>query len=108
MARGLFARRSVRYAIPFMILVVGGSFGLKEFAQIRYDYGGRKLIKKEDAEEHGVKMKDRSEVTLETEYEKIEKLDIDTWENKRGPRPWEEGNTLYEEAKQRLEKKYEK
>lgn len=29
-------------------------------------------------------------VTLEDAYEDIQKLDIDNWENKRGPRPWEE------------------
>lgn len=28
-------------------------------------------------------------VTLEDTYEEIQKLDIDNWENKRGPRPWE-------------------
>lgn len=30
------------------------------------------------------------EVTLESTYEEIQKIDIDNWENKRGPRPWEE------------------
>lgn len=30
------------------------------------------------------------EITLETEYEKLKELDIDNWEQKRGPRPWEE------------------
>lgn len=30
------------------------------------------------------------EVTLETAYDDIQKLDIDNWENKRGPRPWED------------------
>lgn len=35
-------------------------------------------------------MKKPGEVTLETEFEKIKKLDIDNWDQKRGPRPWEE------------------
>ena len=35
-------------------------------------------------------MKNPEDVTLESEYEKVKKLDIDSWENKRGPRPWEE------------------
>lgn len=30
------------------------------------------------------------EITLESEYEKLKDLDIDNWEQKRGPRPWEE------------------
>lgn len=38
----------------------------------------------------GVNMKKHTEVTLESEYEKIKGIDIDNWEQKRGPRPWEE------------------
>lgn len=35
-------------------------------------------------------MKDPSEISLEKEYEKLKDLDIDNWEQIRGPRPWEE------------------
>lgn len=28
-------RKLFKYAVPFLVLVVGGSFGLKEFAQLR-------------------------------------------------------------------------
>lgn len=28
-------------------------------------------------------------VTVEAVFEEIKTLDIDNWENKRGPRPWE-------------------
>lgn len=35
-------------------------------------------------------MKPREEVSLENEYEKTKTLNISDWENKRGPRPWEE------------------
>lgn len=34
--------------------------------------------------------KTNDEITLEGEYEKLKELDIDNWEQKRGPRPWEE------------------
>lgn len=37
-------------------------------------------------------MKKSDEVTLETEYEKIKSLDIEDWDNQRGPRPWEESH----------------
>lgn len=40
--------------------------------------------------DHGIKMKGKGEVTIDTEYEKVKKIDIDHWEQKRGPRPWEE------------------
>ncbi|KAK4304659.1 hypothetical protein Pmani_023407 [Petrolisthes manimaculis] len=98
---GLLQRRSARYGLPFILLVVGGSFGLKEFAQLRYDFRNNRAISKEEAEKAGVKMKDSEEVTLETEYDKITKIDTTNWENKRGPRPWEEGNQLYQEAQER-------
>ncbi|XP_042226923.1 cytochrome c oxidase assembly protein COX16 homolog, mitochondrial-like isoform X2 [Homarus americanus] len=91
----------MRFGAPFLVLVVGGSFGLKEFSQIRYDFRNRKNITKEDAEKLGIPMKPQAEVTLETEYKKITKIDTSNWENIRGPRPWEDGNKLYEEAVQR-------
>lgn len=31
-------------------------------------------------------------------------IDTSNWENVRGPRPWEEGNKLYEEAEDRAKK----
>lgn len=41
-------------------------------------------------EKYGVSMKNRKDVTLESEYDKVKSVDIENWENKRGPRPWEE------------------
>lgn len=41
-------------------------------------------------EQHGVKMKKPEEVTIEKVYETVKDLNIEDWENKRGPRPWEE------------------
>lgn len=38
-------------------------------------------------------MKKPEEVTLETEYAKVKDIDIESWENIRGPRPWEDGTT---------------
>lgn len=35
-------------------------------------------------------MKKPGEVTLESEYKKIQEMDIDNWVQVRGPRPWEE------------------
>lgn len=104
MGAGFFRRKSTRLAVPFLLLVVGGSFGLREFAQIRYDFRMRKAVSKEDAEKMGIKMKDQKDVTLETEYEKVAQIDTSNWENVRGPRPWEEGNKLYEEAQERAKK----
>lgn len=45
----------------------------------------------QDLEELGIKVKrSTEEITLESEYEKMKEMDIDSWEQVRGPRPWEE------------------
>ena len=71
--------------------VVIGSFGLAEFTSIRVtkrDEKNRMLT----AEETLKFMKKKERVDVDEEYKEImEKLDIDQWENKRGPRPWEDG-----------------
>ncbi|KAI9555349.1 hypothetical protein GHT06_017864 [Daphnia sinensis] len=79
-----FKKKSVKYSIPFLVLVVGGSFGLKQFTE------NRQILSKDEAEKWGITKKDKSEVTLESEFEKVKQIDINNWENKRGPRPWEE------------------
>lgn len=85
-----YKNRLVRFGLPFLILMVGGSFGMREFTQLRYQYRTVSKINPEEMEKHGVKMKKPGEVTLESEYEKIKKLDVDNWKQVRGPRPWEE------------------
>uniref|UniRef100_A0A1B0AM31 Uncharacterized protein n=1 Tax=Glossina palpalis gambiensis TaxID=67801 RepID=A0A1B0AM31_9MUSC len=35
-------------------------------------------------------MRKPEDVTIEREFEKIKKLDIENWENVRGQRPWKE------------------
>lgn len=83
-------RKSFRYGVPFFLFMIGGSFGLREFTKLRYQFSKKTTIKPEELEERGINMKKPGEVTLETEYEKIKTLDIDNWEPIRGPRPWEE------------------
>lgn len=86
----IFNRRFVKYGVPFLIVIVGGSFGLKQFTQLRYQFSTVSQVTPEEMKKHGITMKKPGEVTLETEYEKIKNLDIDNWEQVRGPRPWEE------------------
>ncbi|CAG4935131.1 cytochrome c oxidase assembly protein COX16 homolog, mitochondrial [Colias croceus] len=83
----LSKRKSVKYGLPFILFVVGGSFGLREWTQVRYQFARVKGVTKEEAEKMGLHK--AREPTLEDAYEEIQKLDIDNWENKRGPRPWE-------------------
>lgn len=77
-----------RFGIPFILLVVGGSFGLKEFSQLRYDYRKIKFVSPDELKRQGIEMKPRGSVTIETEYKKLmEQVNLDDYENKRIARP---------------------
>ncbi|XP_017858904.1 PREDICTED: cytochrome c oxidase assembly protein COX16 homolog, mitochondrial [Drosophila arizonae] len=83
-------RKSFKYGVPFLIMIVGGSFGLQQFSNLRYQYSKMQPVTPEEMKKFGVTMKKRQEVTLESEYDKVKGIDIENWSNKRGPRPWEE------------------
>ncbi|CAG7721666.1 unnamed protein product [Allacma fusca] len=91
----------LKKGIPFFVLVFGGTLGLVQFSKVRYKYKTNSFTRA-DVEDTGIKMKKKEEVTMETEFEKIKKLDVDTWENIRGPRPWEENNPSNQKMQQRL------
>ncbi|XP_073977916.1 cytochrome c oxidase assembly protein COX16 homolog l(3)neo43 isoform X2 [Rhodnius prolixus] len=63
--------KTFKYGMPFFILVIGGSFGLREFAQLRFQFSKKQMIKPEELEEQGIIMKKPGEVTLESEFNKI-------------------------------------
>lgn len=81
---------SIRIAhqrIPYNITYIYSEFQ----SNYRYKYRKVKVATEKDLEEFGIKMKTPSEeITLEGEYEKLKEMDIDSWEQVRGPRPWEE------------------
>ena len=81
--------RGLRYGVPFVSLLVLGSFGLSEFTSItvkKREERNRSLT----AEEALSFQKKVKKVDVEQEYKELnKKLDIEHWENKRGPRPWE-------------------
>lgn len=84
----LFKNKFFRFGVPFILLVVGGSFGLREFSQIRYDYRKVKFISPEELKRQGIEMKPRGSITIETEYQKlIDQVNLEDYENKRIPRP---------------------
>ncbi|XP_053535265.1 cytochrome c oxidase assembly protein COX16 homolog, mitochondrial isoform X2 [Ictalurus punctatus] len=93
--------RTVRYGVPMLLLVVGGSFGLREFTQIRYD--AQKIKKKMDpALEARVNSHTHTDI-LQDEYE-LKQADLDSWTNIRGPRPWENSRQSQEEQRTQLTK----
>lgn len=65
-------------------------------AQIRYDV--HKLHGKVDP---ALKEKlKQNNVTLESEYEKLEQSDLDNWENIRGPQLWEDSRAVQKQRRE--------
>jgi len=95
--------RHIQQGGPFFLFIFGGAFVLREFRTVRYDSElnpkARNLIKPEEAfadleQKAGGKVKfNKNKVSLEKDLEILEqKVDLDSWEQVRGPRPWEEGS----------------
>uniref|UniRef100_A0AC11B170 Cytochrome c oxidase assembly factor COX16 n=1 Tax=Ovis aries TaxID=9940 RepID=A0AC11B170_SHEEP len=78
--RALRKNKTLRYGVPMLLLIVGGSFGLREFSQIRYD---AVKIKIDPELEKKLKM---NKVSLESEYETGNKQTVlDRWMTHKGP-----------------------
>lgn len=63
------------------------------FATVRRRYKYRKVTHVSEEEKNALEKETKRpsrDITLESEYETLKELDIDNWEQKRGPRPWEE------------------
>ncbi|KAI3367454.1 hypothetical protein L3Q82_026315 [Scortum barcoo] len=119
--KALRRNKTVKYGVPMLLLVVGGSFGLKEFAQIRYD--AQKIRKKLDPSLEAKVNVQKQSAILEEEYEgdfvsrrahfirhlkalmlKLKEINLDEWKNIRGPRPWEDSKEYQDQQRSRLDK----
>ncbi|KAI7805783.1 COX16 cytochrome c oxidase assembly-like protein, partial [Triplophysa rosa] len=100
--RKLQNNRTVKYGVPMLLLVVGGSFGLREFTQIRYD--AQKIRKKLDPTLEARVNTQKQTVILQEEYEKLKDVNLKNWRNIRGPRPWEDSKEYQEQQRARLNK----
>ncbi|XP_028251590.1 cytochrome c oxidase assembly protein COX16 homolog, mitochondrial [Parambassis ranga] len=100
--RRLQKNRTVRYGLPMLLLVVGGSFGLREFTQIRYD--AQRIKKKLDPSLEAKVNTQKQSVMLEEEYEKLKQVNLDEWKNIRGPRPWEDSKEFQDQQRSNLSK----
>ncbi|XP_061553053.1 cytochrome c oxidase assembly protein COX16 homolog, mitochondrial [Phycodurus eques] len=95
--KALQKNKTLRYGVPMLLLVVGGSFGLREFTQIRYD--AQKIRRKLDPSLEARVNVQRQSVILEQEYKKMKDANLDEWRNIRGPRPWEDSREYQEEER---------
>ncbi|XP_032403940.1 cytochrome c oxidase assembly protein COX16 homolog, mitochondrial [Xiphophorus hellerii] len=94
--------KTVKYGVPMLLLVIGGSFGLREFTQIRYD--AQKIKKRLDPSLEAKVNPEKQAVILEEEYEKLKEIHLDEWKNIRGPRPWENSREYQEQQRSNLSK----
>ncbi|SPO37075.1 related to ERV1 - mitochondrial biogenesis and regulation of cell cycle [Pseudozyma flocculosa] len=76
------------FGLPFIITIVGASFGLSTLTQTRYDYNAQKVQTITKEEELRLK-RDRKKVDLREEYFKLQAKsdELDEWEPKRISRP---------------------
>ncbi|XP_031784089.1 cytochrome c oxidase assembly protein COX16 homolog, mitochondrial isoform X5 [Nasonia vitripennis] len=66
--------KHLRYAIPFVIFIIGGSLGLQEFTSLRYKYRSTNLYNpRDEIKKAGLDMTDLNQITLESQYEHVKK-----------------------------------
>lgn len=91
-----------KFGLPFVLMVVGSSFGLKYYSEVRYQVQEERHIMSKTKE---LRKMATNEQTIEQEYEEYKKtVDLDNWKNIRGPRPWESDNQEYKELIERRAK----
>ncbi len=87
------ANKHFKYGAPFLTLVVGAPFLLKNLQAARYEHRRVKEVSRElqeSARDRGISMKDKEEVTPEKLHQEYMQKDYqDDYEIVRGPRPWE-------------------
>lgn len=101
--RRLKGNKHFKYGLPFVIAIVGGSYGLQFYSQVRYDIQKERHIMTKTKELQKILgPSNQKPKTIEEEYEDYrKKVDLDNWKNIRGPRPWESDNTEYKEMIER-------
>ncbi|PWZ01705.1 FAD-dependent thiol oxidase [Testicularia cyperi] len=76
------------FGLPFLVTIVGASFGLSTLTQTRYDYNATKVQSISKQEELRMK-KDRKRIDIREEYFRLQSKsdELDDWEPKRIERP---------------------
>lgn len=108
----------IKTFLPFGALIVGGYIGLAQFRKVKYENrpDQRLIVYKEQLERAGMGADDYqarmaqsskdAKLSSEAEYEKVvAKLNLDKWENKRGPRPWEKKEEMEERLKREADER---
>ncbi|KAI7860105.1 cytochrome c oxidase assembly protein COX16-domain-containing protein [Circinella umbellata] len=74
------------FGLPFIAIIIGGSFGLSQLTQTRYDH--RDMRHKKVAKEEALGMdKNRRKLSLQEEYWRLQAKTDEDWEQVRIDRP---------------------
>uniref|UniRef100_UPI00358F1AAB cytochrome c oxidase assembly protein COX16 homolog, mitochondrial isoform X1 n=1 Tax=Myxine glutinosa TaxID=7769 RepID=UPI00358F1AAB len=98
--KAFFRGKTFRYGVPMLVLIIGGSVGLKEFTTIRYEAMARRT--KIDPALDALFDKAKRKTTLEDHYEKLNQVDLNSWVNIRGPREGDDSRAIQEEQRKQL------
>ncbi|KAI0306246.1 cytochrome c oxidase assembly protein COX16-domain-containing protein [Multifurca ochricompacta] len=74
------------FGIPFLLVMVGASFGLQTFTQTRYDLHNQKVTQMNREQELGLN-KNRKRFDVREEYFKLSAGNQEEWEPRRIERP---------------------
>ncbi|KAJ3477869.1 hypothetical protein NLI96_g10168 [Meripilus lineatus] len=74
------------FGIPFILIIIGASYGLASFTQTRYDLQDKKVKMVNKEEELGLK-KQKRKFDIREEYFRLSATQNTDWESKRIPRP---------------------
>ncbi|KAI0050864.1 hypothetical protein FA95DRAFT_492385 [Auriscalpium vulgare] len=74
------------FGVPFLLIIVGASFGMQSFTQTRYDLHDQKVSQITREQELGLS-KDRKKFDIREEYFKLSAAKDQEWEPKRIARP---------------------
>ncbi|RDX46970.1 hypothetical protein K466DRAFT_581209 [Polyporus arcularius HHB13444] len=82
----LFRRYPALFGVPFVLLIVGASFGMQQFTQTRYDLHAQKVTAMNKEQELGL-AQNRKKFDIREEYFKLSSAAAQDWEPKRIQRP---------------------
>jgi len=98
----LRTNKPLQTGLPLIVFLLVGSYGLREFTQVRYEVHKRQGCSLEMEEElKARKLKKKPQKSLEEIYdETMSKMDTNAWFNIRGPRPDEDSRTIQQEQRE--------
>ncbi|KAI9452153.1 cytochrome c oxidase assembly protein COX16-domain-containing protein [Russula earlei] len=79
-------RHPALFGVPFLLIMVGASFGLQTFTQTRYDLHSQKVSQMSREQELGLD-RNRKKFDVREEYFKLSAASEEDWEPKRIVRP---------------------